>query len=235
MRIDTKPLGEMPEDPAAAGGEPATDDRARPELDAALKRLHEAAVAKHVDPICRAYAALRQAAGGMSPRDLLALAAERLKMPAATLVISAYSHRRCYMCDDGTVTCDFCDGTCLDDRGLACAQCDGLGLATCGFCGGTGWGDRAEIPRELATAVVKRQLMHVQNDLKDLQRSVAKLGREEVAQMPPDRRGALAGRLIRMGARLEELGKCGICDEAHAAHSAELAERVGIFLQALRR
>ena len=234
MRMDTRPLDEIP-DPPGSPDETGDDNPIGAEIEAGLERLRQAAQAKHVDTICRAYVALRQAAGGMSPRDVLALADDRLQMPVAKLVISAYSHRRCYMCDDGTVTCEFCNGTCLDERGLACSQCDGLGLATCGFCGGTGWGDRAEVPRELAPAVAKRQLARVHNDLTDLQQSVAKLGREALDKMPPDRRGALAGRLIRIAARLEELGQCGICDETHTARIAELIERVGILLQALRR
>ena len=235
MRIDTKPPGEMPEDEMAAADASPAGDRDHPELVVGLRQLHQAVAGRHVDPICRAYAALRRAAGRMSPRDLLALAGEHLEMPVATLVLSAYSHRRCYMCDDGTVTCDFCEGTCKDDKGRPCSQCDGLGLATCGFCGGTGWADRADVPPELATAVAKRQLARVATDLKDLQQSVAKLGREDMEAMPADRRGALAGRLIRLQARLDELGRCDFCDDQHAAHIAELAERVGIFLEALRR
>jgi len=239
MRIDTGTPGGMPEDEMAATDEPTDQthppgDQDAVELAEALRLLHQAAAGKHVDPICRAYAALRRAAGTMSPRDVLALAGERLNIPAAALVIAAYAHRRCYMCDDGTVPCDVCEGTAQDDAGHPCPHCDGLGLATCDFCGGTGWADRDEIPPELATAVAKRQLAHVTDELKELQRSVAKLGRDDMDRMPPDQRGALAGRLIRLQARLDELGRCGVCDKKHAAHIAELGKRVGIILQALR-
>lgn len=235
MRIDTQPPGETPEDNPAEADVGPTDNLDPLELEAALAQLRQAAADRQVDPICQAYEALREAGGDMPSRDLLALAGQRMNVAAAGLVISAYSHRHCYMCDNGTIVCDSCEGTGQDAEGRPCLQCDGLGLTVCGFCGGTGWADRASIPRELSKAVTKRQLGHVQTDLKELQQIVAKLGREEMAELPIDRRGALAGRLIRVQARLEEMGRSSICDEKHAAYVAKLVSQVEAYLEVLRR
>ena len=235
MRIDTQPPPEMPEDDMAAADESRPAGGERPELAAALESLREAVVGRHVDPICQAYVVLRAAGGTTSARELLALATRRLNLPVAKMVISAYSHRQCYMCDDGTLACEWCEGTCRDEDGRPCLQCDGLGLATCSFCGGTGWADRATIPPALARAVAKRQLVHVRADLTELQQRTAKLAADDIDSMPSDRRGALAGQIIRLQARLAELGRCDICDEEHAAHIAGLAKRVGTVLETLRR
>ena len=234
MRIDTQPPGQTPEDEDGMEIGP-TDNPPTPELEKALEQLREAAETRQVEPICQAYAALCGAADHMPARDLLALAGQRLDLPAAGLVISAYSHLRCYMCDEGTIVCDACEGTCQDADGHPCLQCDGLGLTPCGFCGGTGWADRGTIPPELAKAVAKRQLVRVQADLAEVQKLRARLGPEQVGQMSLDRRGALAGRLIRLQARLEELGRHVARNDKQAAYVADLADKVGAFLETLRR
>lgn len=235
MRIDTQhPIGTRDDD-AGGAGDASVDPTRQEGLAAALEHLRRAAVTKDIEPICQAYVALRRVGADLVGRELLVLADQRLGFAAAKLVISAYSHRRCYMCSDGTVACDWCDGAGADGRGRPCSQCDGLGLTICGFCGGTGWADRATVPPELARAVARRQLAHVQADLKQLQQSVASLGRDELDHMSPARRGALGGRLVRLRARLVELSTCAACKNGQTAHLAELAQRVGILLHALRR
>ncbi len=235
MRIDTQdPIGTSDSDGGSADGtsRPPADQA---KLTAALDHLHTTALTKDIEPICQAYAHLRRIAPELAGRELLLLADQHLGFAVARLVISAFSHRRCYMCADGTVPCDWCEGAGADGRGRPCNQCDGLGLTVCGFCGGTGWADRGTIPPELAVAVAKKHLAHVQSDLKRLQHSVADLGRDALDHMSPDRRGALAGRLVRIRARLVELSTCKACKNGHTAHLAELAQRVGILLHALRR
>ena len=236
MRIDTQnPIGTGGDDDARPLDNPSAGQAEQIRLSGALDHLRNAAATKDVEPICQAYAVLRRVAPSLVGRELLVLADERLGFAAAKLVISAYSHRRCYLCTDGTVACKWCEGAGVDAEAGACTQCDGLGLSVCGFCGGTGWADRTTVPPELARAVARKQLGHVQTDLKQLQHSIAKFGRDEIDRMPPDQRGALAGRLVRLRAQLIELSACDVSNNGHAGHMVELAQRVGILLQALRR
>jgi len=237
MRIDTQGPTETPDDdmiPPNSGRNGEPHPRGGP-VDEALEELRASALTRHVDPICTAYSTLRDAAPDLVGRELLILAEERLKMPVARMVISAYSHKSCYMCDEGTVVCDSCEGAGEHESSRPCMLCDGLGLTVCGFCGGTGWADRSEVPPELARAVAKRQLAHVLTDLKDLQQITATLDNDEIRHMPADRRGALAGRLFRMQARLGEMAQCGICDEPKVAYIATLVERLDDLLDSLRR
>jgi len=235
MRIDTQGPTETPDDdtaPPNADHNASPHPRGGPVADA-LEELRAAVLTRHVDPICNAYEALRQAAPDLVGRQLLALASERLNVPVAKLVIAAYSHKDCYMCNDGSVVCDSCEGA--GRHGThPCTLCDGLGLMACEFCGGTGWADRASLPEELAPAVAKRQLAHVLRDLKDLRQIIATLSPDEIENMRGDRRGALAGRLFRTQARLGEIAQCGICDEKQVAYIANLAKRLSSLLNALR-
>lgn len=236
MRIDTQGPAETPDDdmiPPNAGQNADPHPRGGP-IDDALEDLRASALTRHIEPICNAYAALRQAAPDLVGRELLALAEERLKMPVAKLVIAAYSHKECYMCDEGTVVCESCEGAGQHGAGRPCTLCDGLGLTVCGFCGGTGWADKASVPAELAPAVARRQLARVMTDLKDLQQITAALDNDEIEQMGPDRRGALGGRLFRMHARLGEIARCGVCDEQQVAYITNLATRLSSLLDALR-
>lgn len=172
---------------------------------AVLAELRQAARAKKVDGICAAYQRLRELTEAQGPDRALALVRKALGEKGAEIVISAFSYRRCFMCTNGTIECEQCDGTGEGDQEGSCGHCDGLGLVLCSFCRGTGWADPETVPPELASAVHRRQLSHVRREVRELAKSIKGMRIEELPKLPPARRRALAGELMRVSARMSEL------------------------------
>ncbi|MDY7009384.1 MAG: hypothetical protein SVV80_01345, partial [Planctomycetota bacterium] len=148
--------------------------RIQDELDA----LREAVAKREAEPICLAYLALRKAAAenGVKLAEMFERADEILSLSASDVIVSAFSHRHCFMCQDGAVSCKECKGTGFVEGGGKCPVCDGLGSMPCDFCQGTGWAARDMIPPEITQDILKRrQLANVKDDLKGLKRMIDKL------------------------------------------------------------
>ncbi len=170
-----------------------------------LNAFAQAARKRSVEAVCSAYEDLRHACRGMTLGEVIALADSATRGKALSLVVSAYSHRQCFMCEAGHVACDGCDGTGQELTGRTCAHCDGLGLARCPFCRGTGWSDQQTIPAELRRAVRSRQLAHVLCEAAQLRRWLADHGQHDPLALPDDQRRDLHTRIDRLVARLTEL------------------------------
>lgn len=171
----------------------------------ALDAFAQAARKRSVEAVCSAYEDLRNACRGMTLGEAIALADSATRGKALSLVVSAYSHRHCFMCEAGHVTCDGCDGAGQELTGRACSHCDGLGLTRCPFCRGTGWSDRQTVPSELRRAVRKRQLDHVLAEAAKLRRWLADHGEQDPLALPDAQRRDLHKRIDRLVARLAEL------------------------------
>jgi len=199
----------------------------------ALGGLAEAIASRKIEPICTSYLALRREARGMKVAELLDRVDKASENGARSVIISAFSHRRCYMCEDGTTTCQSCKGTGASG-GSACSQCDGLGVETCSFCMGRGWSDRGETPAEIREAVLKRQIAHLEKGIQRL----AKVGRnswESASQLPAERKTELASWLVRLHARLTDVAQSISSNgDDRAARYGALAGQVDKLIAALR-
>lgn len=182
----------------------------------ALRELQEAVRTRRPDPICSAYRHLRKAARGMKLDELFARADEALDEPLQPLVISAFSHWHCFMCDDGASVCDQCEGGGKDEDGETCSGCDGLGFTPCDFCRGTGWVDRDLIPPELKRVVMKNQVSAVKKELNRLRQTLPTISDKQLRSLPHAERLKLARRLMRLQARMYELVDSGAVDAEHA-------------------
>lgn len=200
----------------------------------ALAELRQAASEKSPEGICAAYEALRNVAQGMRIGDLLCIAGDAIKQNAGALIVSAYSHRHCFMCLGGTVSCDHCHGEGEVDTDRTCPRCDGIGLVSCGFCGGTGWSDRDTVPREMVSAVIARQLTRARADLNHLSRMAATLTPQKIFLFDMDHRQKLATWMIRLRARLLDLADTGEVDDEQEARLDVIAGKIDACLDILR-
>jgi hypothetical protein len=123
---------------------------------------------------------------------------------ALDLIVSAFSHRRCFMCKGGMVRCDQCEGSGGGVRGR-CPHCLGLGAVPCTFCQGSGWADRATTPPELRRSVLAKQLEHVRQDMHRLGKVVEDLKRHDEETGPDTVRLQLVGWLVRLSGRIAQL------------------------------
>jgi len=200
----------------------------------ALQHLADAVAERRVEPISTAYLALRREARSMSPAELLEHVDRFAGKKARTLIVSAFSHRRCFMCRNGTTPCQVCEGSGTTD-GEPCTQCDGLGIEVCPFCLGTGWIDPNEIPPEIRQPVRQRQIVQVEKDLARL----AKVGPKIwtwAAALSPEKRVEFAAWLIRLQARLSDLAETlAAGKDERAGRFKALAEKLDRMLARLRR
>jgi len=171
----------------------------------AIVEFGRAATERHIQPICAAYEGLRAAARHVKVEELFQIADKALGMPTRDIVLSAFSHRHCFMCLDGTVACEQCDATGWALQGGVCSNCDGLGAVTCSFCRGTGWADRDTVPRDLRRAVIAHQMHRVQRDLQKLSERMPEIRVENLRQLSDEGRRKLACWLMRLQARLRDL------------------------------
>lgn len=233
MRTETQPSG--------SEFAPDSDDRRdqghnHEDFRTALAELVHAVQRRKVESICGAYQQLRQAANGMRVKDLFAVVDNALKGPSEDIVVSAYSHRHCFMCTDGTNPCDQCEGTGYIEEGRCCPHCDGAGVVPCAFCNGTAWADRETIPHELAKAVLQRQRSHVRAEIQRVAKTFSGLSPEAISQFSPQKRRAAMGRLLRLQARLESLANHDSIDDPNEqTHLGAMAARLETCLQQLCR
>lgn len=173
----------------------------------ALEAFAAAARGRHVEAICAAYQGLQSAANGMGPKQLLLLADKTIGRSAADLVVSAFSHCNCFMCTDGVVACDVCEGKGTVDTDEPCANCASLGLVRCSFCEGTSWAGSDVIPHELRQAVWQRRLARAGKALRQFARDFCPAALSLLGNAPASERHRMVRRAIRLEARLRNLAR----------------------------
>lgn len=196
-----------------------------------LAELKQALQARRVDPVCMAYMAVRRHAAGAGLIAVLRQVEAALGPPTLPAIVSAFSHRRCFMCQDGTSPCPTCKGTGMIDR-FNCPACDGLGAEPCTFCLGTGWNDRAQVPPELKKFVHARQIAHVEKDIQSLPRLTHQL-RQLGPAVPAEVRRKTAAWLFRLQGRLANLAATEPGSEL-AGRYGPLAAECGGLIEGLR-
>ena len=227
--------GDKPEVQTADSGSAESQAvQASPEFRRALKAFAEAVSTRKVELICSAYLALRRSARGMSVTQLLDAADAATAGQARAAALSAFSHRRCFMCEDGTSACGTCNATGLAG-GFPCPQCDGLGMEPCPFCRGSAWSDRDQVPPEFRQAVLNRHLARVQKDAARLRGLLQTGAFASATRLPAERRRELIAWLIRLQGRLRDLaGASKGNGENRTARFAALAARIDEILQKMR-
>ena len=183
---------------------PQGDGAETPAVRQALEDLRLAVESRQVEKICSDYAALRKKLAGTKLGDMFEIIAEVLGPHAKAILISAHSHRHCFMCDAGMLPCDQCEGTGVSPSGKPCSHCDGFGLAECTFCRGTGWADPETIPAEMRQAVHDRQFRQVQDELNRVKQETGLLA-SKFAMLDAAHRRRIGGWLMRLSARLADL------------------------------
>jgi len=139
------------------------------------------------------------------------------------------------MCKRGTVQCEQCSGTGINERSRQCRDCDGTGVTSCDFCGGTGWAGRGTIPREIPSDTLrKRRLANVKRQLISLRKTMGKLGAGKAAQLPLNMRRKLALRVMRLQARLRSLAGDKLAGDDEREHLLAAAPKLDPYLAALR-
>ena len=216
--------------PQAATGDRQPHDAVR----AAMGELGEAVAEKHIQPICIAYQQLRAAARQVSLEEMFRLADRTLGLSTRDIVVSAYARRGCFLCTDGTIPCDQCEGTgrVLDDR--ECPNCDGAGFTSCGFCNGTSWADRDTTPGELRSAVARQQLRRVRKHLQRLHEKMPEARNGAIRRLDTAQRASLRTWLMCLQARLRDLAGVGaIKDEDEKIALWSRADDIDICLEML--
>jgi hypothetical protein len=216
----------LPAEPGAPGPLGPADSQvlhADTAMDRALVEFRLGARSRQVEDVCTAYLSLRRAAAGAELKlsDAVAMAGRaawgspeapidaRQTQQALDLVVSAFSHRRCFMCKGGMTRCDQCDGS-GGTPTSRCPHCLGLAAAPCTFCQGSGWADRTTIPSELRGLVLRKQLDHVRQDMHRLGKVVADLKRHASERGPRSVRLQLVGWLLRLSGRTTQLLECRV-------------------------
>jgi len=227
-----------PAPPAQPGPEGGNGDGRQPPVGdptaRALADLRKAAVKRNPEEICTAYQTLRKVLRGAKLREVFERIRQVLGEAAMDLVVSAYVHRKCFMCKEGVITCDSCAGSGYIEEGRPCPHCDGLGVSPCGFCRGTGWADADLAPSELQKAVALRKLAHIRKDLKRLTQVFQDTPPERLEALGQRERKELALRLMRVQARLRVMAESpqeGDADESRRLLDA--AGRLDAYLNAL--
>lgn len=199
-------------------------------LEKALAGLKHAVAAAQIEPICTAYLGLRQQAGGMNTRDLIGRVQRDVGAQATEVIVSAFSHRHCMMCDNGSMVCETCDGSGhLGQSG--CPSCGGLGIEPCSFCQGSCWPGASQTPPELAGLIDQRRRAHVRKDLDRLEKLPPAEG---LVQQLNGHRVGVAEWLFRLRARLNELPDPK-GNEQEALRRQRIRQRIDRLLEALKQ
>jgi hypothetical protein len=235
MRAEASPSGPQDALSDSNAGRPAELPEGLPQAARqALEDLRQAAQSKKVEAICNAYRTLREAGRGMKVKDLLELADKALGQQASLLIVSAFSHLHCYMCNDGSSICDQCEGTGRLEQNRKCPQCEGFGVLSCNFCKGSGWAERSVIPPELRRAVLDRQLLNLRGEVKKLGESFSYLTVDRINRLLRDKRRELISWLIRLQARMTEMaGMDELVDPLEKAQLTASAARISSRLEEL--
>ena len=200
-----------------------------------LSKLGEALSTRKTEPICAAYLTLRRLGHGSGVHALLDRIDQTLGREARGLILSAFSRRRCFMCDRGTSPCHTCAGAGLVDR-FRCPNCEGLGVEACMFCLGSGWSPLEDMPEELRPGVRKLRTAQLRKDIERLTALPMGKALASARQAAPEKRRELATWLLRALGRLNVLTRHRVADEAPLSlpGADEAARRAEQLLEALR-
>ena len=206
-------------------------------IQGALAELREAVASGKTESICLAYLALRGAAtaSGIKAPEMFERADRAISGSAIDVIASAFSHRHCFMCQNGVVPCDGCEGAGSTEAAGECRPCKGTGLTPCTFCQGTGWAPRDMIPTEFTPGVLRRlRLASTDRDLKDLAEVVGKLGGVKARRLPNEERRNLTAVVMRLQARVESLAEGEVASSRQRERLLTIASTLGTYLGTLR-
>ena len=194
----------------------------------AIETFAAAARTRRIANICNAYETLRSSANGLRIERILPLADKVLGQSAIALVVSAYSHERCFMCTNGSVPCEACsdEDTATKTR---CTRCNSTRLTPCEFCEGTGWVGDDVIPRELRRAVWSSRLKHTRNVLERYSRAYTPEALQALSRQPAgdDRRHQAIVETIRLAAKIHALARsCAVTDPEQVKHLDSTEQKV---------
>lgn len=228
--------------PSSGGGQPERSpksDGGLGQLPAPITKAIEtfaaAAQTRRIENICNAYQTLKSSVNGLRIERVLPLADKVLGQSAIALVVSAYSHEKCFMCTNGSVACDSCGEDDLETQ-IGCLRCNSTGLAPCEFCDGAGWVGNDVIPRELLHAVWTSRLKHTHKVLEKYAGTYTPKFLEALSRQPADndqRRQAIM-ETIRLAAKMHALAQsCAVSDPEHLKHLTATEQKVRMCLTML--
>ena len=221
--------------PSSPGGQPERSPESGSDLGQvpapvtkAIETFAAAAQSRRIENICKAYQTLKSSVNGLGIQQVLPLADKVLGQSAIALVVSAYSHERCFMCSNGSVTCESCSEEDTDTR-TDCLHCNSTGLAPCEFCEGTGWVGNDVIPRELRRAVWHSRLKHTHTILENYARIYTPKLIEALSKRPAgdDKRRLAILETIRLAAKIHALARsCVVTDPEQRKHFASAEQKL---------
>jgi len=204
-----------------------------------VRAVHDFAAAaktRRVENICQAYQSLKSVANGLGITRVLTLVDQILGHSALLLVISAYSHERCFMCSNGVVPCEMCAESERAVGERECVRCNSTGLAPCEFCEGTAWVGNDVIPKEILRAVWQSRLKHAHHVLEKYARNYTPKALGELAQrdIGDEQRREAITRTIRLAAQLKALGNSpAVTDSTQKEHLKSVEEKLHMCLTML--
>jgi len=201
----------------------------------AIETFAVAARTRRIENICKAYQTLKSSINGLAIRQVLPLVDKVLGQSAIALVVSAYSHERCFMCTDGSVACENCSEEDTETQ-TGCLRCNSTGLAPCEFCEGTGWVGDDVIPHELQRAVWLSRLKQTHHVLEKYARTYTPKVLDVLSKRAPNdnRRRLAIIETIRLAAKMHALSEsCAVSDPEHLKHLASAEQKVRMCLTML--
>jgi hypothetical protein len=195
----------------------------------AIEAFTTAAKTRRIENITEAYQALKSSANGMGLQHLLPIADKVLGKSALSLIVAAFSHEKCFMCQNGMVACEACEDEDAHTQ-AKCEHCNSTGQASCEFCAGTGWVGNDVIPHELQHAVWKSRLKHTHKLLEKYARLYNRVFLDDLsrrAMNDPQRHLAIV-ETIRLASKLRAL------IQSHAVVNPEHAKHLDTAEQKLR-
>ena len=201
----------------------------------AIETFTTAAKTRRIENICNAYQTLKSSVDGLGIEKVLPLADKMLGQSAIALVVSAYSHEKCFMCINGSVDCENCSE---DDTDVltGCLRCNSTGLTPCEFCEGTGWVGDDVIPRELHRAVWRSRLKHTHKVLELYAKTYPPKVLEVLSRRSVDdsRRRLVVVETIRLAAKMHALAQsCAVTDPEHLKHLISAEQKIRMCLTML--
>ena len=194
----------------------------------AIETFAAAAHTRRIENICKAYETLKSSVNGLSIQHVLPLADKIIGQSTLVLVVSAYSHEKCFMCENGSVPCETCSEDDTDSQ-ARCSHCNSTGYAPCEFCAGTGWVGNDVIPRELHRAVWRSRLKHTHQILEKYAKLYTRAFLDDLSRRPvqDDQRRLAIMETIRMAAKIHALiQSCAVTDPEHVKHLATAEQKI---------
>ncbi|MHC4715857.1 MAG: DnaJ-like cysteine-rich domain-containing protein [Planctomycetota bacterium] len=227
-------------EPVAAGvREPVARPPAQPhqgysrKFRSALDSFVRAVADGKSETICSSYMALRSVSGGLPFRQVLAAIDRAIGDNAGNVIVSAFAHRRCFMCGDGTRPCTTCHGGGMVER-FRCPNCEGLGVEACPFCLGSGWHAWEDMPEEIRDHARQHRRQRLRKDLDRLAEIPADKATSSARKATTEKRRRWATSLMRLHGKLVVLTRHDSDGEPLTRRCREAIEYIERLLDALR-